>query len=283
MEILVALAILAIVACIVVGQYLSVRTQAMWTVAGDMETELNSTFNNWLQMGGVVGTTGNPTGQGGGNVYTSDLLDMFASNAQYSFMPGDASREIVDSSGVQSSQPLRVALSGGAQTTTQLRGASQRGCYSDSSQQYMIVYYNPMKYFGVVPIINGQMRIYFWGTGDGSRQIISEAVGKTTVAVLQYSGLAWEYAPLTGFPVETNGADVIQGIEDGLVLPSANNPGAALGPNPYPTLDRSIAIFSKHLDSNGQPIITDQYNVGETFFNDSQQTALWASALASLQ
>jgi prepilin-type N-terminal cleavage/methylation domain-containing protein len=59
-ELLLALSVLAVVAAIVVPQYLNVQSQAVNTVADQMSKELNNTYANWKASGGVI--TGTPFG-----------------------------------------------------------------------------------------------------------------------------------------------------------------------------------------------------------------------------
>ena len=59
MELLIALAVLALAAAIVVPRYLNMQTQAQDAVATSMADELNHVYGNWKSSGGVI--TGTPT------------------------------------------------------------------------------------------------------------------------------------------------------------------------------------------------------------------------------
>ncbi|MGD0904731.1 MAG: prepilin-type N-terminal cleavage/methylation domain-containing protein [Terracidiphilus sp.] len=102
-ELLVALAIIALVAALIVPKFMNVQQAAKDTVAQQMASELNHVYANWVGSGGTVGS----------NVLTSDLLTVLSSVGGSTYPPveenGDPSTLVQDtpaSSGIRANVPL---------------------------------------------------------------------------------------------------------------------------------------------------------------------------------
>lgn len=173
-ELLVALSALAITAAIIVPKYLNTQNSAKWAAALNMEKDFNNSLEGWKQSGGTIGAIPR----------TSDLLDMFASNGQYQSNVGNASYKVQDSN---TSKAIRMALGPDTQTTTNMGGVAHRGCLLNS-QLYAVYNTNPnipfVNLFGVVPLIDGKMRLYGGGTDGNPNDVVHNADGKTKGVVM---------------------------------------------------------------------------------------------------
>lgn len=266
-ELLIALAILAIVVAIIIPKYLNTRRQAMWAIALNMEVDFNKALDNWRALGGTLGS----------DVYTSDILDLFASNSKYSYQPDNSTRKVVDGN---TSSSIRMGISPDAETRTKLDGGSRRGCFLNKEKTFMAVYNTFTGKMGVVAVIDGKIPCYYWGTGDSNREILQTAVGETTVVVLQVSGKLCYIEKALDYNFGTGIGTVRQCIENKTCRPATQN--IDIGVDTHASQTRSIAVFKKKLDSNNVPLISDDWVITEDFFGSAQQNVKWAAALANI-
>jgi|GEM_PF-1403688 prepilin-type N-terminal cleavage/methylation domain-containing protein len=98
-ELLVALSVLAVVSAIIVPKFINVRKEADETVAKQIESQLNTTFSQWLSLGGVI------SGAGSG-LTTGDILTLLTSTGAQSISDSGQTASDVSS---PMAQEIRVA------------------------------------------------------------------------------------------------------------------------------------------------------------------------------